>query len=466
MYKAKKQTLLIVSDVILIVFLIIFSYALIPVLNKGQEYSQAYTWITVSILFCSLLGIAIQVRETMMERLEKKSLYTGETSFMTEFIDKLKYCYSLSDFYEVISDTLEMKADCSILYMDSSKNYVLYNSSNKLTNDEKVLMTLRMNFPESWNDGLYFIGENLGVVTSPSKARGFFLVNNHFQFYIFCRYTRLFDRMIFDRLYNEFSQFQSRAKTIGDLAEISSLSNEWQQLANTQRAFLPPKMPKIEHLKLASYFRPLINVSGDYYSVLPIDEDKTLLMLGDVSGKGLAAALVMGLVMNTVKIIENKNDLPGMIRAIDKAIKGMKLQDKYTVLFLGIVDTKKMSISYVNASMSDPLIITKSPNGYKIKPLTSNCSLIGIIDLGDITVSEQKLFRGDVILMASDGVSEVMDENGVELGTTKLYENTIKNSAARPPQTFINDVVDLIMSYNGNKKLRDDITMLVAKVEG
>ena len=197
-----------------------------------------------------------------------------------------------------------------------------------------------------------------------------------------------------------------------------------------------------------------------------MDEHKTLVMLGDVSGKGLAAALVMGLVMNTVKIIENKEDLPAVVKAIDKAIKGMRLQDKYTVLFIGIIDTEKMTIRYVNASMSDPIIVTRAPDGYKIKPLTSNCSLIGIIELDEVEVAEQRLFRDDLILMASDGVSEVMDENGVELGDTELYLNTIKNSAYKSAQYIINDIADLVFSYNGDKKLRDDVTMLTVKVEG
>ena len=95
-----------------------------------------------------------------------------------------------------------------------------------------------------------------------------------------------------------------------------------------------PWMPEVRRLELASYFRPLVNVSGDYYTVLPLDEHKTLVMLGDVSGKGLAAALVMGLVLNTVKIMEDKEDLVSVIYSIDRAIKDMKLQDKYTVLFI------------------------------------------------------------------------------------------------------------------------------------
>ncbi|HAM79148.1 MAG TPA: serine/threonine protein phosphatase, partial [Treponema sp.] len=301
-------------------------------------------------------------------------------------------------------------------------------------------------------------------VSDLSKSRGFFLVNEGQHLYIFCRYTKLFDSTIYDKLYSEFCRFENRTKTISDLAEISSLSQEWQQLAETQRSFLPAVMPEIEHLELAAYFRPLVNVSGDYYSVLPISRTKTLLMLGDVSGKGLAAALVMDLVMNTVKILENKSDLPAMIKAVDKAIKSMRLQDKYTVLFLGIVDTSAMTISYVNASMSDPIVITRTPSGYKIKPLTSNCSVVGIIDIPDVQVATQKLYRGDVILMASDGVSEVMDDSGTELGDTELYKNTLCSSAKKHPKEFVDDIVDLVLSYNGGKKLRDDVTMMVAKV--
>ena len=229
-------------------------------------------------------------------------------------------------------------------------------------------------------------------------------------------------------------------------------------------SFLPHDIPEIPHLKIATYYRPLVNVSGDYYSILPISSSKTLLMLGDVSGKGLPAALIMGLVMNTVKIIENKEDLVSMIQSVDRAIKNMHLQDKYTVLFLGIVDTEAMKITYINASMSDPIILTRSPEGYRIKSLASNASLVGIIDMDDVTVSEHRLFRGDSILLATDGVSEVMDDNGVELGDTELFKQTLQSGASKQPQQFVNDIVDLIMKYNGDKRLHDDITMMIAKV--
>ncbi|MBO4728529.1 MAG: serine/threonine-protein phosphatase, partial [Spirochaetaceae bacterium] len=205
--------------------------------------------------------------------------------------------------------------------------------------------------------------------------------------------------------------------------------------------------------------------SGDYYTVLPINETKTLLLLGDVSGKGLAAALVMGIVINTVKNIKNKEDLPTMIRAVDRAIKGMKFDDKYTVMFVGVVDTESMTITYINASMSDPIIITKAPGGFNLKPLESNCSLVGIIELDDVKVETRKLFYDDMILIATDGVSEVMNDEGIELGDTELFKQTLQNSAFKSAQHFVNDISDLVLDYNGDKKLRDDVTMLAVKIE-
>ncbi len=469
MYKTQRRIALIVINLVAVAAFIFVAINLAPQtkLTDYRTYSNIFPIAVTAVLFVVMLFTSITIFENARVRIERRSMETGATAYFTKFIERLRFCYSLEDFYSAVTDILEVEADCSVLYIDRNANYILYNSPNKITNDPNVLTKLEQNYSVSWHDPINFIGENLGLVTSRKKARGFFFASDGEHLYIFNRYTYLFDTEIYEKLYEEFVRFQNRSRIISSLAEISELTTEWQQLADAQVSFLPKKMPEIKNLKLGAYFRPLINVSGDYYSVLPIDENKTLLMLGDVSGKGLAAALVMGLVMNTVKIKENKEDLVGMIISVDAAIKGMHLQDKYTVLFIGIVDTEKMKITYVNASMSDPIIVTRSPEGYRIKSLSSNCSVVGIIPIepGDVQVSEQRLFSGDLIMMASDGVSEVMNEDKVELGDTELFTNTIKASASKDPQEFVADIVNLVLDYNADTRLHDDLTMLVAKVQ-
>ena len=460
MFKARRRLIVVATNICVGLIFVFLTLYIIPKTTFGFSVGIA------GVIFTTLLLISVSISNKAIEKIQNKILTTHETGLLNRFIERLRTAYTVDDFIEATHDTLEDKADCSVLYVDSETNYVIYNSPTRIVAAEGTAEKLEMNYTSSWKDGVYFLSDEFGVVSNLRDARGFFLVSGNKHLYIFCRYTYLFDHIIYERLFEEFQRFETRSKTISDLGEIAALSQEWEHLAETQRSFLPQTIPQIEKLDIAAYFRPLVNVSGDYYTVLPMDEHKTLVMLGDVSGKGLAAALVMGLVMNTVKIIGNKEDLAGVVKAIDKAIKGMHLQDKYTVLFIGIIDTEKMTIRYVNASMSDPIIVTRAPDGYKIKPLTSNCSLIGIIDLDEVEVAEQRLFRDDLILMASDGVSEVMDENGVELGDTELYLNTIKNSAYKSAHHIINDIADLVFSYNGDKKLRDDVTMLTVKVEG
>lgn len=419
---------------------------------------------TVLFVLSAIISNVLSV--ATINRLYKYFFLTRDTHLLGRFLKSLRFCYTLEDLIEVIQQDLEKSADCSVLYVNMENHYVIYNSPSRITTQSETLSILSRNFNTSYADGIYFIDENLGLVSGPKKARGFFLVTGKLHFYVMCRYTHVFEEQIFAQIHAEFVSFQKRTEIIADLSSISELAKEWNMVAETQLSFLPATLPDVKKLDLAAYFRPLVNVSGDYYHVMPMDEDRTLVLLGDVSGKGLAAALVMGVVINTIKIIQDKNDLVQLIRSVDKAIKGMHLQDKYTVLFMGIIDTKKMTIRYVNASMADPLIISRQLDGsYTVNPLTSNCSLVGIIDLDDIRMDEVPLHNGDVVLMASDGVSEVMDESGVELGDTELYLDTIKQGATKSAQSLVDDISNLVLTYNGDKKLRDDVTMLLAKVE-
>lgn len=457
--KKKRCYLLLIHSVICIVF-VTLSFFLI------RRYGVVFTLsVAASIFFICLAG-GNKLYQAVSERCEYIAFNTQETVFLKHFIERLRFCYSLDDFFDAAAELLECAADCSILFIDKRLNMVIYNSPNRFTCRPETLKKLNNNFSAEWNDGVFFLDDELGLKSDYRNARGFFLVSARQHLYIFCRYTKLFDTAVYSILFEEFKRFQTRVRLLSTLTKVAELSREWELLAEAQRSFLPHNIPPIAHLRVAAYFKPLINVSGDYYMVLPLCEHKTLVMLGDVSGKGLAAALVMGIVMNTIKILANKEDLPGAVYAIDSAIKKMRLQDKYTVLFIGIIDTKDMYIRYINASMADPMILTRSPRGHNIKKLGSNCSLIGIIDLDNVQTAEQKLFHGDVLLMVSDGVTEVKNKGGEELGAAQVYLDTIEQLADKAPSELIAGIAGLIDSFSGGKKLRDDVTMLAVKLDG
>ena len=283
MYKTQKKIVVISMNVIVMLAFIALVLLLIPA-RQSSEMS-IYSFLAVAIVFFSVISLGIRMKSLWISLVRKKNLESGETTILNEFIDKLRFCYTLDDFYNAIGEVLEKKGDCSVLFIDRMKNYVLYNSPARLTTSEATHDKITQKFSESWQDGNFFFDRHFGVTSSYRKSRGFFLCFQQQQFFVFCRYTRLFDLNVYARLYEEYKRFMTRTRTISQLSEISSTTKEWEQLAETQQSFLPQKIPNIKKLKIATYFRPLVNVSGDYFSILPIDQNKTLLMLGDVSGK-------------------------------------------------------------------------------------------------------------------------------------------------------------------------------------
>ncbi len=445
---------------------LIISMALFGILTPllSREFSFLGILLVAGTAFILLRFFYDKSNQRINDFLKDLFFNRGETRLLVNFVDRLRFCFTIGDLISAFREILEKRADGTIMFLDMTKRYMVYNSPTIIGMDQHVFDELVRHY-EGWKDGIYFFNDNLDLVSNHRKSRGFFVVSGNLHCYVFMRYVRNMDEEIFPQIFSEYANFLKRNETIEKMFAIAAVSKEWSMVAETQRAFLPKKLPDIPKVELASYFRPLMNVSGDYYDVLPIDGDRTLLLLGDVSGKGLAAALIMGIVVNTIRIMEKKDDLELVVRTVDAAIKGMKLQDKYTVLFLGLLDTKKMELSYVNASMADPLIISETKAGRQIRRLGSNCSVIGILDLDTVGVDTVKLLPGDVILMASDGVSEVSNEQGEMLGDTEGWIDFVVDESRGPVQEFLQKLSDLVFKHAAGTKLRDDVTVLVAKVQ-
>jgi serine phosphatase RsbU (regulator of sigma subunit) len=421
----------------------------------------------LSIFLGALFVIFFFLRRTLIknltEAIRRHHFDEGETGLLTNFLNHLRVCFTSEDFVNAIQQYVEREADGSVIIITNGSGEVTYSSASALSSDPKTTTFIKRHF-QNWDDGVYFFDQALGLVSDYRDSRGFFCATPKQQLWVFLRYCKLIEPAVFTEIKKEFEAFQARVKTVEEMFTISALSKEWDLIAETQLSFLPKAVPNLKKLDIATYYRPLVNVSGDYYDYIPVDENRTLLVLGDVSGKGLAAALIMGIIMSTIRITENKTNLKQLILNIDTAIKNMRFEDKYTVIFIGLVDVAEKKLTYVNASMADPLIISQTAVGLRVRPISSNNSLVGLIPLEDVQVDEIPIRTGDVILIASDGVSEVSNEEGQQLGDTDLYHNTIKKASSGNAQDVVDAVSNLVLRYVGDKKLRDDVTMLVAKV--
>ena len=433
-------------------------------LARIPEMTQVHRFIIGALVFVIVAIFTDYLIRSFYKKIENKAYDKPKTKVFVNFLEKMRFCYTIENLIEAVQNELEYSGDSSVMLVDPKENIVLYNSTSRFVSSPETFTSLNEITAEH-KEGVYFFNSDMKECKL-KNARIAAVILEKIHFFIICGYFNEVEPEIFNTMFSEFVSYQNRISTLEQLLYFSELSQEWNMVASTQKAFLPQKLPEMPMLELAAYFKPLLNVSGDYYDAIKVDEHKTLLVVGDVSGKGLSAALVMGIVVNTIKIAKNKEDLPALVLAVDSAIKRMGLLDKYTVLFLGLVDTEKMTIKYVNASMEDPMILTEAPDGYKIKVLESTCSIVGIIEFDKIEVRERPLYRGDVILMMTDGVPEAMNGEGVELGETDTYIESIKSFVKDSAEDIVENIVNMTYTHTGNQPMRDDVTIMCVKVKG
>jgi len=424
------------------------------------------------LIYAVLLGAALFVvlfliRDAVLRGMESdarnRRFGRAETRILMDFVDHLRVSFTVADLVEAAREHLEKRADAGVLLIKSATWETIYASPATLTNDPETLAMLQHNFRE-WSDGFAFLDDELGLNPSNEGCRGFLSVCKGYYLFVFSRIGGAVEMEAFRILYGDLQLYFDRIITVARLYNIAALSKEWSLIAETQKSFLPKEMPQLAKLETAAYYRPLVNVSGDYYDVIPIDYRRTLLVVGDVSGKGLAAALIMGIIVNTIRVAPDKADLPALVRSVDEAIRSMRFEDKYTVIFLGLVDTGEKVLRYVNASMSNPIIVSQTALGAKPKRLESTMSLLGLIPIEDIPVEETPLRTDDVILLASDGFLELESEHGEQLGESAAFDRLLQQTSRESAENLVESLASFAYSYVEGRQLRDDITILAAKV--
>lgn len=428
------------------------------------EITATHRWLLGSALFLIEVIFSSVLLNYVYEKIKTYESKKICNKMVRDVIEQLRFCYTQGDLIKLMSEVLEEKADASCILFDHL-GQIIYNSASSFASNPETFAILK-ELSKDLKDGVYFFDDSYQNCGAYNARMVDFSFSDTHLFVIWRGIKEVDTEFVFPML-TELKSFSQRQVILSKLIYLSELSQEWKQVSQTQLSFLPRAIPNIKGLDIGAYFKPLVNVSGDYYTFVEVSPTKTLLVLGDVSGKGLAAALVMGVIVNTIKIAKDKEDLPGLIRLIDKAIKRMNLMDKYTVLFLGLINTETMKLRYVNASIENPMILTRTHDGLKVKTLDSTCSIVGIIDIDDIGEEEKQLYDGDVLIIQSDGVPEAMNSEGVELGETDFYLENIKSFAGKEnAQGIVDSIANMALQYAHGKKMRDDVTIVCCKIRG
>ena len=241
-----------------------------------------------------------------------------------------------------------------------------------------------------------------------------------------------------------------------------------QNIAETlQKSFLPSMPSQMPGLSIAErYFPTLRNeaeIGGDYYDVIVLGPSRLGIFIGDISGKGLAAAVYTAMAKYTLRafIAQEMSPLEIVSRA-NVAVARWTSHEIFSTLFFGVIDVAAGTLSYVNAGHEPPVLL-RADGGYD--SLAPTGPTLGIFPGGEFSLGETRLLPGDILTLYTDGLSDARSTSGEFFGEEGIYAHV-----AEVRGNTVDEICDSLhakaVDYAVGHRLRDDVAMLVIKTEG
>jgi len=243
--------------------------------------------------------------------------------------------------------------------------------------------------------------------------------------------------------------------------ELERTEYEMETARGIQQSFLPESPPRIEGFELAALNLPARQVGGDFYDFIPVSEDKWGIIIADVSGKGVPAALFMALSRTLVRA--NVTDNSTASQAIQKANNLISQEAKmgmFVTLFYAVLDPEKKRLQYVNAGHNPPFVVKK--NSGDVILLRASGIAMGVMDDVSFEEKEIKLASNDVVVFYTDGITEAINRAGEQFGEKRLIE-MINRNADLPVKDLIGRVKDEVFAFAQDQPQHDDFTMVLLK---
>lgn len=231
-----------------------------------------------------------------------------------------------------------------------------------------------------------------------------------------------------------------------------------------QEALLPDKIPEIENYRIAGMNNPALQIGGDYFDFKKISEDKLVIVIADVSGKGTPASLLMASIQSAVhsylKLYEEGNfDFAKVTEKINELIYENTSSEKFITFFWGILDSKENTFEYINAGHNPPQML----KGNKFIELSEGGFIIGILDIPmNYEIGKVNMEKDDIIVFYTDGVTEALNTKDEEYGEVNL-KNVILKEKNNSPAVILDSIKNSVLEFSKNMPQYDDITLIVLK---
>lgn len=244
-------------------------------------------------------------------------------------------------------------------------------------------------------------------------------------------------------------------------AFIVDVTQDWASACDVQKRFMQHLSPAIDNVTCGARCRQMRELGGDFYDFVPLPHNRLALAVGDASGKGLAAALMISNVQSSLRTAASftGNDSPAVLRAVNRQVYASSLADQYATAFYGVFNSATRTLHYVNAGHNPPMVLGRDGS---LITLEAGGVPVGILPNPAYEQGAVQLHTGDLILAYTDGVIEVVNSAGGEWGVEGLRKAAAESDAQCPE-----DVVQAIftsMDEFSQGRQTDDATVVVVRV--
>ena len=250
------------------------------------------------------------------------------------------------------------------------------------------------------------------------------------------------------------------ARLLEERFERERMERELELATEIQQRFQPSAPPIMDGYDFQGVSFSCYEIGGDYYDFIRLHNGKMLIALGDVSGKGTAAALLMSSLHAAIHgQVAAKSPLPEIVRSVNQYLSENTPTNRFVTLFLAELTPSDGTLRYINAGHNPPLI--GRTNG-TVEQLSSGGFPLGIMPMAEYEIGETRLNSNEALVVYSDGVSEAANLKGEEFGMERLSQVICKNLSASA--SGLRDKVESsLSSFTQTAPAGDDITLVIVK---
>jgi serine phosphatase RsbU (regulator of sigma subunit) len=227
-----------------------------------------------------------------------------------------------------------------------------------------------------------------------------------------------------------------------------------------QARLFPQRLPAISTLDYAGVCVQARSVGGDYYDFLDLGPDRIALVIGDIAGKGMAAALLMANLQANLRsqCVSAMDHLEEFLGSVNRLLFQNTATSSYATLFFVEYDQRLERVRYANCGHLSALILRRDGTLERLEP---TCTVVGLFEDWKCCVSESRLDEGDLLALYTDGVTESSDSSDEEFGEARLIEE-LRSNRRLPSAELANTIVQKVLHFSAPEQF-DDITLIIAK---